>query len=272
MSNDLSFFLENGYKKIRNVWSRQQVSEMRAECDRLSPNSYPFETKFISYVFDKSPVLRNLILRNPKVLQELRAALGEDFVLIDEHGLHDCSYFSSWHCDTSSPEWRGLTFRRDPDFNLIQCAVYLQPNTTEFGGGLTLVPKSHLKGDPWGVETNFATRLLNKLSRSFMLDSDYKSHKPLLTRGSVPEMVMSSEGDFVFFDMRIWHKSTPFVRAPLNDEHRKLAIFFVCGRNNSVTYRYRDWINEYHDDKRRGERMPSNELTSFLSSNDLNLL
>jgi hypothetical protein len=155
---------------------------MREECDRLSPNSYPFKTQHVSYLFDKSSVLRNLILRNEKVLQEIRAVCGEDFLLVDEHTLHDRNYFSSWHCDTTSPEWRGLNFRRDPNFNLVQCAVYLQPNTNEFGGGLTVVPESHLKSDPW-VETNFAKRQLHRLSRTIFFDGDNKSLKPLVTRG-----------------------------------------------------------------------------------------
>jgi hypothetical protein len=77
---------------------------------------------------------------------------------VNEHGLHD-SFFGGWHTDTTSPEHRGYTFHLSDDFRVIQCAVYLQPNS-DFGGGVTVVPGSHLLRDPFCAAPCLALRML----------------------------------------------------------------------------------------------------------------
>jgi hypothetical protein len=108
---------QNGYVVEKRIFSPNEIKLMRTEAERLTGQTAPpFLTTYVEKVFDESEVFRQVILGNVDLTQRLRMLLGGDYILADEHGLHDCNYFSKWHCDTTSPDWRGFNFRAENDF------------------------------------------------------------------------------------------------------------------------------------------------------------
>src|SRR5262249_43986861 len=152
-------------------------------------NRPPFEAMFSSTALFQEPF--RLLFRNRKFVHSLRAVLGEDFVFINEFGLHD-SFYVGWHTDTASPEGKvGHEFHWSPGFYVVNAAIYLQDNSDN-GGGLDVVPGSYIRDDP------FAARL----RRENGLPIANRMPEPTDPyRGGVS--IRTRVGDVVIFHLRI---------------------------------------------------------------------
>lgn len=86
------------------------------------------------------------VLTHPPLLKALNSLLGDDFVFLPEMGAH-CGGYGDWHKDTTAQERAGERFHWSTDYLLVEAAMYLQPNTSDYGGGLSVRPGSHNEPD-----------------------------------------------------------------------------------------------------------------------------
>jgi Phytanoyl-CoA dioxygenase (PhyH) len=242
-------FQREGYALVPAVLTPAQLQSLRAACLEIfatAPAGDDTETVRLD-VFTRFEAFRWL-WKHPPFIAALRDVFGDDFAVVTESAIHDSGY-GGWHRDTESQEVHGERFQRQPDFQVGQVALYLQDNTVEYGGGLDVVPRAHLERDP--------QRLLWRLK----LHSLYHRRVPEIVKNAIHHVrdlrprpideaafdrrklaIPSKAGDLVMFDLRIPHKASHPKITPVPPEHRKLALFVVCGRNNRGTQLYRQYI------------------------------
>jgi hypothetical protein len=232
-------FAADGYVIVPNVFTRDQVTELRRELlaifDKppvfpgdlpLRPNGAALRVELAA----RYPALRWLLV-HPPLLQSVRAILGDDFIYLPEMSAHDSGY-GGWHKDTTSQETAGHRFQWEPSFAMLEVAIYLQDNHRLYAGGLDVIPGSHRSPDLYVQrDKTLAQRVRGRVDL-------VRKRRSLRTR----------PGDLLLFDFRIDHRATqpvPLVKIPTS--HRKLAVFFACSANNEHARRYRDFIASRED-------------------------
>ncbi|MFN6994324.1 MAG: phytanoyl-CoA dioxygenase family protein [Aquincola tertiaricarbonis] len=175
-------------------------------------------------LFKLPEVARRLFV--PRMARVLRELIGPGFVLLPEHAAHRDGY-GGWHKDTDMFERAGSMDHWNVDYGVYQCAVYLQDNTAENGGGLSVVPGSHRVPKPDRSQPDAAQRY-----------EDYtRRHGVLLD---------SRAGDLVVFHTRMDHRATPKqVEQP--DYGNKLALFFIAATDNRRAAAYSEFIHRRPD-------------------------
>jgi hypothetical protein len=268
--NYRSLLQKQGYICIPNVLSTEEVRTAREILIKIFAEKSEYEgdinqqaeiAKIYIDIFSRYKDLR-WILFNPKMLEVLRGALGEDFIFIPETAIHD-SGFGGWHKDTSSQEIAGQTFHWDDDFLMVQVGIYLQDNTAEYGGGLDVIPKSHKLSDRYAkkVKPTIGEKLRNKLFNLKLVSNPYQA-----------VTLPTKAGDMVVFNLKLDHKATHPKIKPVPDKNRKLSIFMVCSVNNKHARAYTDYINsrpDYHYLK--GHKYPE-ELLQEAKKHAINLM
>lgn len=219
-------FEEKGFAVFPGVLSADEVARLRRSLEELfaqAPTHAGDRQEIRNDVYSRYPDLR-FLLGHPKILDGLRTILGDDLVSVPEMAVHD-SGFGGWHKDTASIDLAGKDFHREPDFRMVQMAIYLQPNT-EYGGGLDIVPGSQYDPPP-GEKTGLLKRAKNVIG------------------GRRPHTIPNQAGDMVMFDMRCDHRATPPTACEpdaLPEEHRKFAIFSVWSSKREHADKYREHI------------------------------
>jgi ectoine hydroxylase-related dioxygenase (phytanoyl-CoA dioxygenase family) len=282
-------FKEQGYWVFPGIFSAEEIEALRAAARRISGDNPACEPRFFQNILDTDKTARRIIL-SVRVRDALRRIVGNDFVLVNEHGLHD-SFFGGWHTDTTSPEHRGYAFHLSDTFSVIQCAVYLQPNS-DFGGGVTLVPGSHVLSDPFCSKPCFPLRVLywlkgkaqklvkalpvrlwrHKCSQLLSATDRFSADRGERIAGRNSFMVPSQAGDLVCFHLRTWHRATHFLTPPSDDANRKFALFFVCGANNQGTRDYRSWLDAYRTELNAPCFTPTDDFVKHLNALDITVL
>jgi hypothetical protein len=250
----LEHFRREGYALVPGVLTPEQNASLRKAClEIFATKPPPGDSASVRLdVFSRYEAFRWL-WKHPPFVEGLRSVFGQNFAVVNESAIHD-SGFGGWHRDTESQEVHGKRFHWDPDFCVGQVALYFQDNTPEYAGGLDVVPRAHLEKD--------SQRLLWKLK----LHSLYHQRLPSIVKSTIHRVhdfrprpvepteydrkklaIPSKAGDLVMFDLRLWHKATYPQITPIPDEHRKLALFVVVGRDNRCTRLYRDYIGTRRD-------------------------
>lgn len=240
----IATFERDGFALVPDVFSADEVARMRSTVAGLFalPSKQQGDIsgagRIGSIRFDvcaRYPELR-WILGHEGLLRALRELLGEDFLYLPEMSMHQ-SGFGDWHKDTTSQERAGQTFHWDPGFLMVEAAIYLQPNTETYGGGLEVIPGSHKTPDTYKDvgHTGVASKVQSKLKQLGVLKP-----KP-------GYRIPSKAGDLVLFHFRLDHKATwPKVKE-MPAEKQKLALFFACSKNNAYARQYRDYIGSRAD-------------------------
>lgn len=240
MTGDLTTaFQRDGFVVVPKVISAEQVAQLRGVLFGMFDAPAGYEGDFDrrgrlgSVRFDvcsRVPELRWLLTHMP-LLSPLRTLLGEDFVFLPEMSAHHGGY-GDWHKDTTSQERAGQRFHWEPEYVMVEAALYLQDNSVEYGGGLEVVPGSHTQSD----------RFLDVIDRT-PLD---KVRTKLKSWGVLPSKkgtrIPSVAGDLVIFHFRLDHKASSAAETNIPRSNQKLALFFACSRNNHHARRYTDYI------------------------------
>ncbi|MBI3855480.1 MAG: phytanoyl-CoA dioxygenase family protein [Planctomycetes bacterium] len=226
-------FDRDGFVRIPGVLSSDQVRSVRAFLislfDRAPGHAGDYNQPAGNVRFDACARYDELrwILLHPPVVEALRGLLGNDFVYLPETVAHD-SIRGHWHKDTSAQQKAGHRFHWEPDYLMVQSAIYFQDNTPEYGGGLDIIPGSYLREDAFSSPLQRVTNRLRKKG----LWPEVKGGAPVPTKA----------GDLVFFHFRSDHRGTPAAVSPIPSEGRKLALFFAASRNNRHVRAYCDYI------------------------------
>ena len=133
----------------------------------------------------------------------------------------------------------GILSHKDFSSYLLQCATYFQDNSKYLGGGLSVIPETHLKKDRFINIYNktFSSRLTSRLKKTFKQSIFHKIEK----MDQVIDLPIKT-GDLLIFDVRLDHRST-FVsnQIPNNSlKNEKFAIFNTFGCSNNFT---KDYLN-----------------------------
>ncbi len=237
-------FLREGFLIVPEVLTSEQVASLRTELAKLFSmpatelGDFDRRGRLGSVRFDvcaRHPSLRWL-LTHPPLLEALRGLLGDDFVFLPEMSAHHAGY-GDWHKDTTSQERAGEAFHWSEDYLMVEAGFYLQPNSVEHGGGLSVQPGSHRKPDRYIdiIDRNVFDKVRTKL----------KAWNVIPTEKGYP--IPSKAGDLVFFDFRIDHRATPAAQNPVPPEYQKYARFFACSRANHHVTKYIEYIKRRPD-------------------------
>ncbi len=266
---------KNGYFHIPGVISQEEVNVFRRQLkdifDRGVMLKGDAEVNASEYTKDYGGVRVDAYARypelqwlmaHPKIVGALKQVLGSDYVILPESAAH-YKGFGGWHRDTSSQQTAGLNFHWEPDFLMLQCALYLQDNTVEYGGGLDVRPGTHIpkpENMP-GYTPGFGKRILEALYSRKILN------RPKTKEISVP----TKAGDFVAFDVRLMHKATWPKTKPIPEEKAKFALFFLASRNNEHVKNYITYIRTRPDYKYLQDYQYPEQYKKFTQENGLRL-
>ena len=234
-------FDENGFALIKGALERDVVSRLRELCltefSRAGVNT-------ITDALIKLPEIRS-ILDVASLRTALKTILGPKFTVLPPSSI-DRNRFGLFHTDTSSAEIAGYTAHKYPEFRVIVLGVYLQDNN-QYGGGLRVVPGSHLKPDIYvkalsrkmqirkEVDKSPFRLLLKRLSKGRWFGWHVKEFEDV--PGQID--VHSRSGDVLMWDMRLFHRASPATVLGEGVKGGKIAIFFVLGRDNHIS---RSWF------------------------------
>ncbi len=275
------FHTQNGYSHFKGVFTATEIAALRTGVDSAFADAQPQRidhARFLNVAKD-APELA-CVVRHPGLVRSLSTILGDDYLHCDEFGAHADFYNSGWHCDTSSPSNAGHDFFWDPNFNVVQVAIYLQPNELSSGGGLDVIPGSHVLDDPFcrartwllpheappptpggGLIGRVKRRLLNYAvtMRSDGIPIPWVQPDRRARALARATTILSDVGDVIAFNLRVGHRSSPARPAARG----KRALFFVCGANNRATRNYWLWLNRYSGKERRAPCSRDLYLASF---------
>ena len=228
-SDTKEFFDKQGFALFPGVFSIEEIARLRARLSELFevPSQHGDDWDdgdFIRAIrfdlFNRNPDLAWVGVQ-PKVLDALRGILGPELAMVPESTAHYRG-FGTWHKDTTSQERTGLSFHYGPEYCMVECAVYLQDNDPDYGGGLDVVPGSHrMDYDPFLSKPSRLRRIRGRLGGS----ADTAQAEASAQAVSIP----SKAGDFVFFNKRLIHRSTPCRESDVPPHLEKYAVFFVAG-------------------------------------------
>ncbi|MEH2192957.1 MAG: phytanoyl-CoA dioxygenase family protein [Nostoc sp.] len=219
-------FHKDGFLLMPSVLKQEQLVELRNSLISLFNSEIKFEgdnNNLRNDICNRYQEFRWLLIHQP-ILSVLKSLLGTDFVYLPEIGAQK-SFYSTWHKDTTSQEANGLQFQWEPNYLMLEAAIYLQDND-EYGGGLDVIPGSHLYPD---LSTNSTAH-------------DFWSK---ITPPPYIHSIPSKAGDLVLFDFRINHKASLPIKCAVDsipDSKQKFAIFIACSANNEHVVSYKNFI------------------------------
>lgn len=241
-----AFFEKNGFALFKNIFTPEEIQKAREQLFAIFNKTSEFEgdwdnrpgiNSLRADLFNRYPEMRWLFLK-PQVQEALKKILGDDIGFVPETVAHRKG-FGAWHKDTTSQERAGHLFHYEPNWMMVECAFYLQDNDKVYGGGLDVMPGTHLEGkDVYSKSKTLWTRIKNRLFKNLIKDKESEPgfHIP------------SKAGDFLFFNKRLIHKASPIhTTEEVPPQHEKLAIFFVGGKNNEHLMNYTNFIRTRKD-------------------------
>jgi hypothetical protein len=222
---------QQGWYCERGFFDQDDVLALRAAVDAAfdapalsaSVLSPPGCGSILPDLFRVPEIYRRLF--TPRTAALLRELIGPGFVLLPEHAAHR-NGFGGWHKDTNMFEDAGLMDHWSNDYAIYQGAIYLQDNTAEGGGGLSVVPGSHRVPRP-------SARLADAAQR---FQAHAQQHGVLLDSGA---------GDLIVFHTRLDHRATP--KSGLPPYGAKRALFFMAARDNHHAAAYCEFIHRRKD-------------------------
>lgn len=182
-------FEKNGFVLVKSVLTKEEVKEFRALLyDKFSSAK---DKKQIMHPYNEREIYKYAF--KDKIIAALHEAIGEDLYYLPTASVNRNS-FGTWHYDANA---NVQSYLFEDNFKLVKCGIYLQDNTSEWGGGVQVVKKD-----------DFKLYYKRDVFEEGLKNGTYE-----------PIFVPIEEGDFLFFDYRLWHNAT----FP-NEENRKNLI------------------------------------------------
>lgn len=228
----VDFYFINGYLHVKDVYEPSVIDQIRdifgksLEDGKWEEAPY-YNEGITTNIYSLFPELIPLVF-NDKYIQILHDLFGKDCVTLPEPAIHRNRYYY-WHKDSTFLDEQRETFHWNDDFQAIMSAMYFQENHPEYGGGITVIPKTQNKPDQFwkankaNIVQRAFLRLQKKLGISFF--DRMENHKEKY-------FIPSEKGDLVILNLKIDHKgTTPSKVSP----YEKFAIFnIVCSDEKYV--------------------------------------
>lgn len=204
----------DGYAVVPEVLDRGQVERLREVCGEELGGD---EREMLASRFMQIPELAGIPLGDT-VVEILREIYGGAYVLYPNFTVREDVYVG-WHVDTAFAGAHQHVW--SDSFMHVQCAVYLQDNSREEGGGLDVRPRSHRS-------------LIPGLRGDHVVDRAARRACGPRLRGE--RMLAARAGDLVMWHARTEHRST---RPRRPSERTKYGVFFSTARwDPYVSHRY----------------------------------
>ncbi len=219
MTNDVEHLTREGWARIPGVVPAEDLADLIEACQRLTEEGPAVAANSSSLARDE---IAMAALLGDRVLRTVISILGEGPVLLPSITVRKNVYVD-WHIDGAFRE--GLAGCRDrTDF--LQCAIYLSPNRATGGGGLSVVPRSHLRKDIGGVQ--YVPANILSLSHTRMV-------------------IESDPGDLIVWDGRTLHASSPALQG-MND---RFGLFASFARRTAPVDAFLDHLSRRAIEKRQ---------------------
>lgn len=239
LSEQQERFRQDGYLIVRDVLSAQQVASLRAFLQPRFEALHPGPATTIGVVTGSQRNLFNVYKNHPEVrwllfhepaLQAFRSLLGDDFVFTWDAEA-TWNGFGGLHTDTTSQEGLRYKYFLAPDCVMGPAAYYLQDNSDEYGGGLSVIPGSHLSSDDPFIAHTTLEKVLNRLVYphiSYFGSRAWTERR--VDRTALVDLPLKA-GDLLIFHHRLTHGATPKKAATLPPGREKIAIFITWSVN-----------------------------------------
>ena len=232
----VDFYFTNGYLHIEKVYEPEVIDQIRDIFGKsLEDGTWeeaPYYNEGITTnIYSVFPELIPLVF-NDKYIHVLHDLFGKDCVTLPEPAIHRNRYYF-WHKDSTFLDEQRETFHLNDDFQVIMSAMYFQENHPEYGGGITVVPKTQNTPDLfWKAnQANLLQRVILKIQKILGV-----SFFDRLEKHKDKYFIPTQKGDLVILNLKIDHKGTTPTKVSPYD---KFAIFnIVC-----QTEKYVDRIN-----------------------------
>lgn len=208
-------YARDGFVIVPGVLSEAEVAATRRAChERLQEIG---RQEMLPADFLAAPAVWDAIFR-PRMAEAVRAVLGDDAVLYPNLTVRKSLYIG-WHVDEAFAG-ANREYVWAPGFAHLQGAIYLQDNAADTGGGIDVVPGSHLmSADGYG-----------------RVAPDFETGLAALAPGQQPIRVDGKAGDLVLWHARAWHRSTQpqnGTNGAADGTEEKLGLFFSAGRRDA---------------------------------------
>ena len=213
LSDDqLRLYREVGYLHLPEVYTEAAIDRARALIEEYEVNggwySAPHATEGVTTdIYERLPELADIVF-NERYLSAMAQLFAPEPVLLAEPAIHRGRYYY-WHKDSTFLDEQGEDFHWQADFAAAMTVMYLQENHPEFGGGISVVPRTHRDPD-------FYHRIpqMSMLERAVLKGKKVlkRSHFDRLDQHPALHPIASKKGDLLVLDMRIDHKGTPAIK------------------------------------------------------------
>tara|TARA_B100001063_G_scaffold247286_1_gene292166 strand:- start:2950 stop:3864 length:915 start_codon:yes stop_codon:yes gene_type:complete len=228
-------YQRQGYVRLKNVLSETEINDLRKSVNKHFNSQKSKRMEMIDY-FNDNPSIYNLQFKS-KIIKACNNIFGENFyinnsiqVQYNMFGIND--KYLGWHIDCGHEySQKNNSHLYNRDYKFAKIGIYLQDNSTDYGGGIDLISKSQ-------NIFSFKSKILTKI---------YLTINLFLLKFSKPHAntIFSKAGDVLIFDSRILHRSTinnktrddSLLHAGRNkfntDENSKIAIYWTVGNQFS---------------------------------------
>ncbi len=225
-------FKKYGFRIVKNALNEQQVKQARFSLSQEYLKHKKTE-KYLHtrHVFGNHELLGLSldIMFNKKIVKSLKESLGEELAFFADINIHKNAFgISNWHFDSSSEQTN--PYLGDSDYRFAKCGLPLQDNTKNWGGAIDIIPKSHYYHFVLAKKQGIFSLFRAFLYRFLLLPvkQKYFAFKTPV-----------KAGDFIFFDSRLFHKSSKPSKAKpdYNDipkEYTKYVFYWDACNENSM--------------------------------------
>jgi ectoine hydroxylase-related dioxygenase (phytanoyl-CoA dioxygenase family) len=159
----LDEYREQGYALFRGALTHAEIDALREAGAAYFRDG---RTHMSTRAFLGIPAFAALPF-HARIAERTAELFGKDYVTLSQFSVSANLHNPQWHRDSQSQLGDPILY--DPDYLVAKCAVYLQDNDPEWGGGMEIVERSHLpaylpprsslsRGNPIGKVTRFVQR------------------------------------------------------------------------------------------------------------------
>ena len=258
-----SYYQSKGYFHFKSVLNSDEVIETRKFIlNDLVENKKDYSD--LKYLINKYPkfyqIFSEKIDSHLKEINENQEIFFVNVIKIQKNVLANNE--SAWHQD--SGKYRGEKYFTNKENFYCKLGIYLQDNSKIFGGGIDLVPYSHL---PYiEKKFNIFKKIILKFYTSFRIrffDNQFKIKK----------------GDAIFFHNKLFHKTSSVKSKKKANEHLKnnsnINLYvIICNKAlvkeifkfNNLEFNEKTFYKEYsYKIKQNEDKLPKYILNDYLT-------